>query len=127
MYASLPIFVKCLTWCRQVTSRGSGVLQVTSRGSGVLYSVIWCRQVTSHGCEVVYTGCPRVRVAGVLWHQTAFDVTAVQPCPEGAEGEARRVCDRESGWGQPDLSECLSVGLRQQEHQVRGRFLPSVH
>ncbi|XP_043190636.1 protocadherin-like wing polarity protein stan isoform X2 [Amphibalanus amphitrite] len=76
-------------------------------------------EVTSRGCEVVYTGCPRVRVAGVLWQQTEFDATAVQPCPTGAEGEARRVCDRETGWAEPDLSECLSISLRQQEHQVR--------
>ncbi|XP_037087761.1 LOW QUALITY PROTEIN: protocadherin-like wing polarity protein stan, partial [Pollicipes pollicipes] len=75
-------------------------------------------EVTSRGCEVVYTGCPRMHVAGVLWEQTEFDKTAVQECPEGAEGQARRACDRETGWAEPDLSECLSVGLKQQEYLV---------
>ncbi|XP_045101942.1 protocadherin-like wing polarity protein stan isoform X7 [Portunus trituberculatus] len=65
-------------------------------------------QVTIMGCEIVYDGCPKNFAELTWWDETAFDGTAVQPCPYGAQGQASRVCHREVGWGPPDMFNCVS-------------------
>ncbi|KAG7177210.1 Cadherin EGF LAG seven-pass G-type receptor 3-like [Homarus americanus] len=65
-------------------------------------------QVTIMGCEIVYDGCPKNFADLIWWNETPFDGTTVQQCPYGAQGLASRICQREIGWGPPDMFNCVS-------------------
>ncbi|XP_071523911.1 latrophilin Cirl-like isoform X2 [Panulirus ornatus] len=55
--------------------------------------------------------CPPSSGRGLFWNWTQGGDVAVQPCPGGASGWARRPCNP-LGWAGPaDLSECRSVWL----------------
>ncbi|XP_042859816.1 latrophilin Cirl-like isoform X4 [Penaeus japonicus] len=55
--------------------------------------------------------CPPSSGRGLFWNWTQGGEVAVQPCPGGASGWARRPCNP-LGWAGPaDLSECRSVWL----------------
>ncbi|XP_016844332.1 protocadherin-like wing polarity protein stan isoform X2 [Nasonia vitripennis] len=76
-------------------------------------------EVTLKGCEVVYDGCARSFSDGLWWSRTKFGDTAIEDCPEPAEGKASRVCsDKLSGWQAPDLFNCTSEALIEQRHQL---------
>ncbi|CAL4122740.1 unnamed protein product, partial [Meganyctiphanes norvegica] len=64
------------------------------------------------------TWCPPSFVRGLLWNWTREGNIAVQPCPGGASGWARRTC-LSKGWEDySDLSECHSVWLNAMESRV---------
>ncbi|XP_050720072.1 adhesion G protein-coupled receptor L2-like isoform X6 [Eriocheir sinensis] len=55
--------------------------------------------------------CPPTSGRGLTWNWTQGGETAVQPCPGGASGWARRPCDSQGWAGAADLSECRSMWL----------------
>lgn len=55
--------------------------------------------------------CPPTSGRGLTWNWTQGGETAVQPCPGGASGWARRPCDPQGWAGAADLSECRSMWL----------------
>lgn len=61
------------------------------------------------GSEVSW--CPPTSGRGLMWNWTQGGETAVQPCPGGASGWARRPCDPLGLAGAADLSECRSMWL----------------
>ncbi|XP_063843506.1 adhesion G protein-coupled receptor L2-like isoform X7 [Scylla paramamosain] len=71
--------------------------EVPSTGSGPM------------GSEVSW--CPPTSGRGLIWNWTQGGETAVQPCPGGASGWARRPCDPMGLAGAADLSECRSMWL----------------
>ncbi|CAL4223886.1 unnamed protein product, partial [Meganyctiphanes norvegica] len=65
--------------------------------------------------------CPPSFVRGLLWNWTRGGDIAVQPCPGGASGWARRTC-LSKGWeDHSDLSECRSVWLNTMESRVEAK------
>ncbi|CAL4079198.1 unnamed protein product, partial [Meganyctiphanes norvegica] len=65
--------------------------------------------------------CPPSFVRGLLWNWTREGDIAVQPCPGGASGWARRTC-LSKGWeDHSDLSECRSVWLNAMESRVEAK------
>lgn len=86
-----------------------------------LTSTVSTTTVWSARAEVPTTGagpissdaswCPPSSGRGLFWNWTQGGDVAVQPCPGGASGWARRPCNP-LGWAGPaDLSECRSVWL----------------
>ena len=61
------------------------------------------------GAEVSW--CPPTSGRGLIWNWTQGGEMAVQPCPGGASGWARRPCDPLGLAGAADLSECRSMWL----------------
>ncbi|KAL5014369.1 hypothetical protein ScPMuIL_008639 [Solemya velum] len=59
------------------------------------------------GCEVVYYACPMQYIDGIMWKRSPFGEMALQDCPPGSEGEAKRNCTMD-GWLEPDLFNCTS-------------------
>ncbi|XP_071548081.1 latrophilin Cirl-like isoform X3 [Panulirus ornatus] len=55
--------------------------------------------------------CPPSFGRGLYWNWTRGGDVAVQPCPGGASGWARRPCHKADWAGPADLSECRSVWL----------------
>ncbi|XP_053647210.2 latrophilin Cirl isoform X3 [Cherax quadricarinatus] len=55
--------------------------------------------------------CPPSFGRGLYWNWTRGGEVAVQPCPGGASGWARRPCHSADWAGPADLSECRSVWL----------------
>ncbi|XP_069173525.1 latrophilin Cirl isoform X3 [Procambarus clarkii] len=55
--------------------------------------------------------CPPTFGRGLYWNWTRGGEVAVQPCPGGASGWARRPCHSAEWAGPADLSECRSVWL----------------
>ncbi|XP_042878351.1 latrophilin Cirl-like isoform X5 [Penaeus japonicus] len=55
--------------------------------------------------------CPPSLARGLYWNWTRGGEIAVQPCPGGASGWARRTCKIVDWAGPADLSECRSVWL----------------
>ncbi|XP_042221220.1 adhesion G protein-coupled receptor L3-like isoform X4 [Homarus americanus] len=91
------------------------------QGEQVVTSTISTTTVWSARAEVPTTGvgpigseaswCPPSSGRGLFWNWTQGGDLAVQPCPGGASGWARRPCNP-LGWSGPaDLSECRSVWL----------------
>ncbi|XP_046828165.1 protocadherin-like wing polarity protein stan isoform X1 [Vespa crabro] len=76
-------------------------------------------EVTLQGCEVIYDGCPRSYSEGLWWPRTKFGMTAVEDCPDTAEGKTSRSCDDKlGGWQPPDLFNCTSEAFVEQRHQL---------
>ncbi|XP_012235255.2 protocadherin-like wing polarity protein stan [Linepithema humile] len=76
-------------------------------------------EVTLRGCEVVYDGCPRSYSDGLWWPRTLFGMTAIESCPDTAEGKASRSCDDKlGGWQPPDLFNCTSEAFIEQRYQL---------
>lgn len=76
-------------------------------------------EVTLQGCEVIYDGCPRSYAEGLWWPRTKFGMTAIEDCPDAAEGKTSRSCDDKlGGWQPPDLFNCTSEAFVEQRHQL---------
>ncbi|XP_038057449.1 adhesion G protein-coupled receptor E2-like [Patiria miniata] len=46
--------------------------------------------------------------SGLVWDDTEPGHTSLKSCPEGANGNASRLCDLTATWSNPDLSQCVS-------------------
>ncbi|XP_061178872.1 cadherin EGF LAG seven-pass G-type receptor 2-like isoform X2 [Saccostrea echinata] len=82
------------------------------------------------GCLVTNSMCPRQFYKIMWWEAKTFTesgyVTAVQDCPFGAVGDAKRNCSKTELWSEPDLFNCTNkdfVSLETQVSQMENRTL----
>lgn len=75
-------------------------------------------EVHEVGCRVVYDVCPRSFARGIWWDRTFINEMAVQECPSGAIGDAKRNCTKDS-WLEPNLFNCTSLNFRDLYKQLK--------
>uniref|UniRef100_K1PF79 Cadherin EGF LAG seven-pass G-type receptor 1 n=1 Tax=Magallana gigas TaxID=29159 RepID=K1PF79_MAGGI len=82
------------------------------------------------GCLVTNSMCPRQFHKIMWWEAITFTesghVTAVQDCPYGAVGDAKRNCSKTELWSEPDLFNCTNkdfVSLESQIDQIERKVL----
>ncbi|CAI9730365.1 cadherin EGF LAG seven-pass G-type receptor 2 isoform X1 [Octopus vulgaris] len=76
-------------------------------------------EVHESGCRVVYDVCPRSYAKGLWWDRTFINEIAVQDCPTGAIGDAKRNCTKLQSWLAPDLFNCTSKEFVKIQNQIQ--------
>ncbi|XP_076447464.1 LOW QUALITY PROTEIN: cadherin EGF LAG seven-pass G-type receptor 2-like [Babylonia areolata] len=70
-------------------------------------------------CKVMsYEDCPRNFAKGVWWDPVPFGDVAIQDCPEGSFGTAKRVCTQLHSWLEADLFNCTSDNFTRLQSQL---------
>ncbi|XP_068747252.1 adhesion G protein-coupled receptor L4-like [Montipora capricornis] len=62
--------------------------------------------------------CPAQVIQGIAWAATAAADIDIQPCPNGASGNASRECLNDLKWKDPSFLGCSSFGFISHKHQI---------
>ncbi|XP_025106932.1 cadherin EGF LAG seven-pass G-type receptor 2-like isoform X2 [Pomacea canaliculata] len=73
----------------------------------------------THKCQVMsYDKCPRSYARGIWWDPIDFGEMAIQDCPSGSSGSAKRKCTEEKSWLEADLFNCTSDNFTRLTQQL---------
>ncbi|XP_068678749.1 adhesion G protein-coupled receptor B1-like [Montipora foliosa] len=62
--------------------------------------------------------CPAQVIQGIAWAATAAAGIDIQPCPNGASGNASRECSNDAKWKDPSFLGCSSFGFISLKDQI---------